>query len=1020
MDKLFGISMNTWLVVMLILLAVCLVTVAWIWLRHRVIFKLGVRNIPRRKSQTALIVIGLMLATLIISAALGTGDTLTHWIGGSVYKQFGPVDEVVVHTSGDAKPSAGAALSVRIPESQLQYVRDQTKNDPNVDGVGGLLAAQSPVLNMGQVDLAKLDLTSPAAFEQIIKTAKQSEPVVNVAGIDEQSLKDLGGLKTKDGKPVTIADMGSNGVVLTSDAADQLQAVKGDILLITLNNQPHAVKVVGIADNTVLAGAIQNTGQKLEGMSMPLANLQAMMGAPGQISAIAISNKGDSRAGVKLTDEIVNAHKSAFLTQELGIVPLKQDAVKQADQIAQGMVAFFIIFGLFSIAVGILLIVLIFTMLAAERRSEMGMARAVGAQRRQLIQQFIAEGTGYALIAGLVGALLGALAAGLISGFMGLLFAGSLDVTPHVTLRSIVIAYCLGTVITFIAVALSSWRVSRLNVVAAVRDIPDSYNPHKNKRQLMWGVLMVIGGAILTALGHNSHQAFSFYTGMSLIPLGIAAILTYFGLKPRLVLTLAGLYLLALWLLPESVADKLWGKTNGNIEMFFLSGIFLVAAATLIIVQNLRALLALTQRLGGAMRGKIASIRMAVAYPGATPGRTGMTIAMFSLIVFSLVMVATLVTNFSKLFLGTEATAGWTIRVDVPQDNPVANFEQALKQRGIDVAPIQAIGTTAQPGAFSTQFRNPNGAWKPGLVTGADASFLDNSKIEFQARANGYDSDQAIINALQSDPNVAIIDASAIPQGGGGFGGGNDNYQLEGITANTKTFAAPTIDIISPEIQTPHKVKIIGVLDQKISSMFGLYVNDAGLKQIFPSNAPAAMHYYVKVAPGTDTKAYTLSIKHALLPNGAQAVDIKQELKDAQKQSSSFLYILEGFMGLGLIVGIAAVGVVAFRAVIERRQSIGMLRALGFQRSMVQESFVIESAVIVLLGVLSGAVLGIALAYILLTSNSFTNGEKVTVTYPWVQIVLLMAVAVVAALLMSWLPARQASRVHPAEALRYE
>jgi hypothetical protein len=39
---------------------------------------------------------------------------------------------------------------------------------------------------------------------------------------------------------------------------------------------------------------------------------------------------------------------------------------------------FFMLFGTFSIAAGILLIFLIFMMLAAERRSEMGMARAVG------------------------------------------------------------------------------------------------------------------------------------------------------------------------------------------------------------------------------------------------------------------------------------------------------------------------------------------------------------------------------------------------------------------------------------------------------------------------------------------------------------------------------------------------------------------------------------------------------------------------------------------------------------------
>ena len=78
-----------------------------------------------------------------------------------------------------------------------------------------------------------------------------------------------------------------------------------------------------------------------------------------------------------------------------------------AVNFASVFTSFFLVLGLFSIAAGILLIVLIFTMLAAERRSEMGMARAVGAHRAQLIQQFVAEGSGYALLAGLVGAALG-------------------------------------------------------------------------------------------------------------------------------------------------------------------------------------------------------------------------------------------------------------------------------------------------------------------------------------------------------------------------------------------------------------------------------------------------------------------------------------------------------------------------------------------------------------------------------------------------------------------------------------
>ena len=121
------------------------------------------------------------------------------------------------------------------------------------------------------------------------------------------------------------------------------------------------------------------------------------------------------------------------------------------------------------VAAGVLLIVLIFTMLASERRAEMGMERAVGTQRPQLIQQFVAEGSGYALVAGLVGAALGVLAAIGIAQGMKVIFGAYAPVEPHITPRSMVVAYCLGMVITFLAVAASSWKVSRINVVAAIR-----------------------------------------------------------------------------------------------------------------------------------------------------------------------------------------------------------------------------------------------------------------------------------------------------------------------------------------------------------------------------------------------------------------------------------------------------------------------------------------------------------------------------------------------------------------------
>jgi putative ABC transport system permease protein len=156
-----------------------------------------------------------------------------------------------------------------------------------------------------------------------------------------------------------------------------------------------------------------------------------------------------------------------------------------------------------------------------------------------------------------------------------------------------------------------------------------------------------------------------------------------------------------------------------------------------------------------------------------------------------------------------------------------------------------------------------------------------------------------------------------------------------------------------------------------------------------------------------------------LLINGVQGTSIKNDLEDQQKQNRAFLYIIQGFMGLGLIVGVAAVGVIAFRSVVERRQQIGVLRAIGYQSGMVSLSFLIETAFVVGLGVVSGTVLGLILARNLFASPDFAPSGS-TFVVPWSIVIAILVITIVAALLMTIVPARQASRLAPAEALRYE
>jgi putative ABC transport system permease protein len=140
---------------------------------------------------------------------------------------------------------------------------------------------------------------------------------------------------------------------------------------------------------------------------------------------------------------------------------------------------------------------------------------------------------------------------------------------------------------------------------------------------------------------------------------------------------------------------------------------------------------------------------------------------------------------------------------------------------------------------------------------------------------------------------------------------------------------------------------------------------------------------------------------------------------DDQQLNSNFFLLMQGFMGLGLFVGIAAVGVISFRTVVERRQQIGMLRAIGYKRSTVALSFMMESSFITLLSIFSGIGLAVWLSYFLMTSNEFPS-DLGGFFIPWDRLIFIGVFTWVASLLMTYIPSRQAASVPTAEALRYE
>ena len=178
--------------------------------------------------------------------------------------------------------------------------------------------------------------------------------------------------------------------------------------------------------------------------------------------------------------------------------------------------------------------------------------------------------------------------------------------------------------------------------------------------------------------------------------------------------------------------------------------------------------------------------------------------------------------------------------------------------------------------------------------------------------------------------------------------------------------------------------------------------------------------FFIKVTEGANAREVAREVERAFLSSALDATVIADSSAQGQALTRGILQLFQGFLALGLLVGIAALGVISARTVVERRQQVGMLRAIGYQPEMVALSFVLEASFIALVGIGLGTAAGILMGQAIIGQlfSVITAGR--TLAVPWSQIGIIVLGAYLFSLLTTILPAIQASRIYPADALRYE
>ncbi len=216
--------------------------------------------------------------------------------------------------------------------------------------------------------------------------------------------------------------------------------------------------------------------------------------------------------------------------------------------------------------------------------------------------------------------------------------------------------------------------------------------------------------------------------------------------------------------------------------------------------------------------------------------------------------------------------------------------------------------------------------------------------------------------------------------------------------------------------------RVIGVMESK-GQILGIDLDDTvyipAARALKMYNRDGLMEIDLMYEEGEDEQAIVKAIKKILIARHGRedfTITTQQQMLDVMGGVLNILtFAVAALGGISLLVGGVGILTIMLIAIQERTSEIGLLRALGARQSQILWLFLGEAVVLSAIGGLFGLFMGIAGAQILQLLL-----PALPVHTPIVYVVMAEAIAMLIGLLSGVLPARQAARMQPVEALRAE
>lgn len=939
--------MSPGIIVALLLFAIAYGGVAAYAVRRPLLRKLAGREAARRSGQTLLVVGGLMVGTATITAGLVAADSVADSaIDSFVYRNFGHIDITVTAGGSDFPAEIAGQLAAH----------------PAVEGVIDGLAAGIDVA----VSAANLD-------------TRQGASQVTLVGFDPVAQEPFGAYTLVGGGETLGTDLESDEVLVSRLLAEKLEASPGDRLVVRVEAASDGVervlRIAGIARS-------EGPGAYTLGPAVfaPLATAQRITGTDN-INIVRVSAPGGVRDSLEaaalaapVLEEAVSSLPEAI---SLDVREAKAAEIANGEEFTAFIRSMLIGMSVLVMAGGAALIVNLIGMLTEERRSQLGVLRALGLRRSGLTGLAVIEGAVYSVAAGLVGVAVGAFAGRIVAGRFGKAFAAfagdDFDFQFFFKLKpgTLIAGFAAGTLLTLVVVFVAARRTARMTITAAIRDLPEP-PAERSRRPWTRRIVRTLAGTAGVA-GVASGLSFPRIAGGIAIVL-VAASFARTRLSPRMHATLTGLALSA-WSFANIAVESGPEEDAGAFFLVFVTAMLTsVFGLTLLASANLKVTETAVAVLGRASAGLRAMLRPPLAYLSRRPLRTGLTTGVFAVVIGMLTLFAVFFVIFQPDY--ARFGGGYDVRVLSTGSSSIelpASIEPHVQDSLL--LPTRAYrGPIASDDTFSSSER--------GFLPLFEISSAEAQPVRLEQRSDLYASDRAAWEAVIEDPTLVVTNFS-VPDG--------------------------EITIDSPS--GPVTYTVVG--SQTAGLLDGLFGTAEALAPL--RDAPLGATMLVDLRDPSLGPEIAQTVEKELFAQGVEADPVAGLLKDVERANRAFLSTIDVLMRMGLVVGLLSLGIIGLRIIVERRHVIGVLRALGYKRRTIMSGLVAEAVTTAAIGAFVGIIVGLTMGYLFYRQDENQSGFGVDL----IALAGVLALVFVGVLLLTVVPAWRAARLPPAEAVRY-